>query len=63
MRSWLAADRQVAKALRDLGEAAQRRDFPSVNAAASRAQLGGSESRRVAAALGMRVCARLVSAR
>ena len=34
---WLAADRRVAKATRELGVAAQRRDFPSVTAAASRA--------------------------
>ena len=63
VRRWLAADRQVAKAVRDLGDAAERRDFPSVTAAASRAQLAGSESRRAAAGLGMHVCAQLVGAR
>lgn len=63
VRAWLAADRRVAKAIRDLGAAAERRDFPSVTAAASRAQLAGSESRSAALSLGMRVCARLVSAR
>ena len=63
VRSWLAADRRVAKAVHDLGDAAERRDFPSVTAAASRAQLAGSESRRAAADLGMRVCGRFVSAR
>lgn len=63
VRQWLAADRRVSKALHDLGDAAQRRDFPSVTAAASRAQLAGSQSRRAAAGLGMRVCAQLVSGR
>jgi hypothetical protein len=63
VQKWLAADRRVAKALHDLGDAAQRRDFPSVTAAASRAQLAGSQSRRAAGVLGMRVCAQLVSGR
>jgi hypothetical protein len=63
VQAWIAADRRVAKALHDLGDAAQRRDFPSVTAAASRAQLAGSQSRRAADGLGMRVCAQLVSAR
>ena len=61
--AWLGADRRVAKALHDLGEAAQRRDFPSVTAAASRAQLAGSAGRRAAAGLGMKVCGQLVSGR
>ena len=60
---WLAADRRVAKAVRSLGEAAERRDFPAVTAAASQAQLAGSRSRRAATALGMQVCARLPSGR
>ena len=61
---WLAADRRVAKAVRGLGDAAERRDFPSVTAAASQAQLAGNESRHAAAQLGMQVCAgRLVSGR
>ncbi len=63
VRAWLAADRRVAKAGHDLGDAAERRDFPSVTAAASRAELAGSESRQAAAGLGLRVCARLVSGR
>ena len=63
VRAWLAADRRVAIALHDLGDAAQRRDFPSVTEAASRVQLAGSQSRRTAAALDMRVCAQLVSDR
>lgn len=61
VKAWLAADRRVAKAIRNLGEAAQRRDFPSVSAAASQAQLAGSQSRQVAAALGMHTCARLTN--
>ena len=63
VRTWLAADRRVAKAVHDLGDAAQRRDFPAVTSAAARAQLAGSASREAAAALGMTVCARLVSGR
>ncbi len=63
VRAWLAADRRVAKAVHDLGDGAMRRDFPTVTAAASRAELAGSQSRRAAADLGMKVCARLVSAR
>ena len=61
VKTWLAADRRVAKALRNLGDAAQRRDFPSVTAAASQAQLAGSQGRQAAAALGMSVCARLAT--
>jgi hypothetical protein len=63
VRTWLAADRRVAKAVHDLGDAAQRRDFPSVTAAAARAQLAGSASRSAAASLGLKVCAQLVSGR
>jgi hypothetical protein len=61
VKAWLAADRRVAKATRDLGVGAQRRDFPTVTAAASRASLAGSESRQAAAALGMHVCATLAT--
>jgi hypothetical protein len=63
VRTWLAADRRVAKAVHDLGDAAQRRDFPSVAAAASQAQLSGNASREAAAGLGMTVCARLATGR
>jgi hypothetical protein len=59
VRSWLAADRRVARAVRALGVAAQQRNFPAVNAAASRAQLAASESRQAAAGLGMHVCGTL----
>jgi hypothetical protein len=63
VQRWLAADRRVARAVRSLGEAAERRDFPSVTTAASQAQLAGSASRRSATVLGMNVCARLPSGR
>jgi hypothetical protein len=63
VKAWLAADRRVAKAVHNLGVAAQRRDFPSVTAAASQAQLAGSQSRQAAAVLGMHTCAQLASAR
>jgi len=63
VKAWLAADRRVGKAIRNLGEAARRRDFPSVTAAASEAQLAGSQSRQAAAALGMHVCAQLATGR
>ena len=63
VKAWLAADRRVAKATRDLGVGAQRRDFPTVTAAASRAALAGSQSREAAAALGMHVCATLATGR
>jgi hypothetical protein len=62
VKAWLAADRRVAKAFRNLGDAARRRDFPSVTAAVSQAQLAGSQSRQAAATLGMHVCARLPTA-
>lgn len=58
--TWLAADRRVAHAVRDLGVAARQRNLPSVNAAASRAQLAASESRQDALGLGMHVCGNLV---
>jgi hypothetical protein len=63
VNAWLTADRRVAQAFRNLGDAARRREFPSVTAAAAQAQLAGSKSRQAAASLGMHVCARLPSAR
>jgi ferric-dicitrate binding protein FerR (iron transport regulator) len=62
VRAWLAADRKVEDAVRDLVAAAQKRDFPSVSAAASRAQLAGSESRSAATSLGMQVCGAFAAA-
>jgi hypothetical protein len=63
VQAWLAADRRVERAVRDLVVAAQKRDFASVSAAASRAQLAGSQSRAAAQALGLQVCGTLVTAR
>ena len=56
MQAWLAADRKVEQAVRDLVVGAEKRDFPSVSEAASRAQLAGSQSRSEATSLGMQVC-------
>jgi hypothetical protein len=63
VRTWLAADRRVERAVRALVVAAQNRDFASVSAAASRAQLAGSQSRAAAQALGLQVCGTLVTSR
>jgi hypothetical protein len=62
-RVWLAADRKVQLAIRDLVAAAQKRDFATVSAAASRAQLAGSESRRAAQELGLEVCGTIATGR
>jgi hypothetical protein len=62
VRTWLAADAKVQKAVRDLVAAAQKRDFPSLSAAASRAQLAGNESRAAATTLGLQVCGTLAVA-
>ncbi len=56
VRSWLAADKRISAALRDLGDAALRHDFPAVTAAAGRIQAGGRPSRHAAQALGLQVC-------
>jgi hypothetical protein len=61
VQTWLAADRKVERAVRDLVAAAERRDFVGVSSAASRAQLAGSESRQAAAALGLQVCGTIVT--
>jgi hypothetical protein len=63
VKAWLAADRRVARAIRNLGDAARRRDFPSVTTAASEAQLAGNQSRQAATALGMHTCAQLSTGR
>jgi hypothetical protein len=55
-QAWLAADRRVQRAVRELVVAAQKRDFASVSAAASRAQLAGAQSRAAAQVLGLQVC-------
>lgn len=56
VRSWLAADKRISAALRDLGDAALRHDFPAVTAAAGRIQAEGVASRHAAQALGLQVC-------
>lgn len=61
VKTWLSADRKVQLAVRDLVAAAQKRDFAAVSAAASRAQLAGSDSRRAAQALGLQVCGTLAT--
>jgi len=53
---WLAADHRVDSALRALGDAALRHDFPAVSAAALGVQSAGFASRQAAIALGLRVC-------
>ena len=62
VRSWLAADANVQRAARDLVTAAQKRDYPSLSAAASRAQLAGSKSRQAASSLGLQVCGTFAAA-
>lgn len=57
-RAWLAADRRTAAALRTLGDAAQRRDYPAVVAATARLRAAQAAGRRAAATLGLKVCAR-----
>ena len=56
---WLAADRRVASAVRTLGLAAQRHDFPAVTDAAAKVQQAEVESRRAATAVGLQVCGRV----
>jgi hypothetical protein len=56
---WLSADRRVAAAVRALGEAALRRDFPGVTAASARLQAAALASSRNANQLGLQVCGRL----
>jgi hypothetical protein len=63
VHAWLAADRDVERSVRKLGVAAQRRDFPSVTAAATAIELAGSRGRRAALGLGLQVCGQLVSGR
>jgi hypothetical protein len=52
----------VQRAVHDLVAAAQKRDFATVSAAASRAQLAGSESRRAAQEVGLQVCGTIAAA-
>jgi hypothetical protein len=56
--AWLAADRRIVKAEQKLADAALRRDFPDVVAAANEVQQAGVDARHAAADLGLQVCAR-----
>ena len=58
VRAWLAADRRIVKAQQKLADAALRRDFPDVVAAANEVQEAGVDARDAAADLGLQVCAR-----
>jgi hypothetical protein len=55
--AWLAADRRIVKAEQKLADAALRRDFPDVVAAANEVQQAGVDARHAAADLGLKVCA------
>jgi hypothetical protein len=55
-RTWLAADERISLALRDLGTAALRHDFPAVTTAADKVQADGVTSRHAAEDLGLQVC-------
>lgn len=63
MHAWLAADRRVERAIRELVRGAENRDYPTVTGAASQAQIAGSASRAAATALGMRVCGTFATGR
>lgn len=54
---WLADDRQAAAALRALGLAGQRHDFPGAAAAVDKLQTAALASRNDADALGVIACA------
>ena len=56
---WLAADKRIAAAVRDLGEAALRRDFPGVTAATAKLQVSALESSRNANTVGFHVCGQI----
>ena len=56
VQTWLAADRRESRALRNLGLAARRRDFPGVTAAAAQARTASRDAKRAAARLGLHVC-------
>jgi hypothetical protein len=55
--NWLAADREAATALRDLGEAGMRHDYPGTTAAVVRLQQAALASRSAANDLGVIACA------
>jgi len=55
-RSWLAADREAASALRALGLAGERHDYPGTTAAVVRLQQAALASRAAAESLGVTAC-------
>jgi hypothetical protein len=55
-RTWLAANRKVETAMRNLRDAAMRHDPAATNDASAAIQAAGLASRRAAAALGLEVC-------
>jgi len=57
VRTWLAADRKVASALRTLRAAAMRHDLASTNDAANALQAASLSARQAAGALGLETCA------
>jgi len=57
LNAWVAADRTAAKALRDLGLAGMRHDYPGTTAAVVRLQEAALASRGAAEALGVTACA------
>ncbi|HZR94531.1 MAG TPA: hypothetical protein VFA56_02480 [Gaiellaceae bacterium] len=63
VRRWLAADRRIVKAMRDLAVAGERRDYPAINVALAKIDLASSAARDASLGLGLHVCTRLVTAR
>ena len=55
-QSWLAADREAAAALRALGLAGERHDYPGTTAAVVRLQQAALASRTAAESLGVTAC-------
>jgi hypothetical protein len=54
--TWLTADRRESRALRNLGVAARRRDFPGVTVAAAAAKTAARDAKQAARRLGLTVC-------
>jgi hypothetical protein len=63
VQQWLSADRRVAAALKALGVAALRHNYPAVTAAIEALQSAGLASSRAADTVGFRVCGRSPSGR
>jgi hypothetical protein len=57
VRTWLAADRSVQAALRNLRAAAMRHDLAGTNAAANALQAASLSARQAAQTLGLETCA------